>query len=459
MKQYLKKIIFNIFIICIFLVSTSCEYIIQLPNIEGNQGVQEKVNEKSTDINSIMKQLEETYSDDKKINILVIKGGESLAAKELSSEFEKKFGKECAIFEADWEIARQLLVAVLSTITFGTSSSKYKKIPIDIVFFPDYALGSIRNYLEDLNYYISPDNFNTKDYIPNIFTLTSYWQDSIKGLPINTSICSVMYKANFSPNTNNWSYEYYNKFLKTLDSNKLLLNTKILNIYWSNRFWALGGDTTLKDSNITLDHDLGVKSLEMLKIAYDHFDKKNFNKSYEDIVSSFVNEDYIIFEGDPIFLITDYYGNNNFDAINIKSLPEGPAGSFLQLRSTLISITKTSKYKKEAWEWLKLFSDNYHSKLFLEKYGLLAPKVSLFEDSSLNKKYKFLNDIYDIYKSTNIKSIGNITATHDVWEVMINNKLSDYLVNNKDPNIVIKEIEKEWNEILIGKPPDIGYKK
>lgn len=448
--------------ILIFLVLTitltfiiGCQYVIQLP--EKDVGKIERAVGSSI---AIYNELKEKTLEGNILNIIVTNDVEALSARQISSEFENQFNININIVQADWGKVIEVL-KLETTVLPGENTGEV----IDIIIYPSYYIGEIERSIYNLRKYIERDNYDINDFLPRIFDLVGKWKDEIKGIPIHTSLYSLIFLSENIRSDELLTYEKYINYLEAIKTsgkydNAVIFDSSELNILWSNRFWSLGGKIKNENWDIALDNEFGYKSLDMLKIMAKYSPQKILNKSYKDIINSFLSGSVAIFEGKADFLIY----NETQSALNkcdltVLPVPSSEAGNYSQLRAKNVSILKTSKSKEMAWEWIKIYTSVEKGKIFLEKYGLLEPRVSIYEDENLNNKYVYLKDIYNLYKNTDIRTIYNFKGAFEVWEILLNNTLYNALLEDIPTKDILKEIEKEWKSIIIHKRPpvDIEY--
>jgi len=376
--------------ILIFLVLTitltfiiGCQYVIQLP--EKDVGKIERAVGSSI---AIYNELKEKTLEGNILNIIVTNDVEALSARQISSEFENQFNININIVQADWGKVIEVL-KLETTVLPGENTGEV----IDIIIYPSYYIGEIERSIYNLRKYIERDNYDINDFLPRIFDLVGKWKDEIKGIPIHTSLYSLIFLSENIRSDELLTYEKYINYLEAIKTsgkydNAVIFDSSELNILWSNRFWSLGGKIKNENWDIALDNEFGYKSLDMLKIMAKYSPQKILNKSYKDIINSFLSGSVAIFEGKADFLIY----NETQSALNkcdltVLPVPSSEAGNYSQLRAKNVSILKTSKSKEMAWEWIKIYTSVEKGKIFLEKFGLLEPRVSIYEDENLNNKY------------------------------------------------------------------------
>lgn len=450
----MKKLISGLLIILIIsvLFISSCEYIIQLP-----KPVEIGDTAKKNMLNTIQ-DIEKASLEPNSLNVLFPEGPEANAAKEVAGEFEKLHGVKINIFESEWKDAKEI---IKSSATGGQKSI------LDVVVFPEYYIGAISANVTDLDEYILKDNFDTEDYIPDIFENTAKWEGAIKCIPIQSSVVCVVYRKDiFLENNINiekgWDYKEYNNSIERLTSKGLYgilfdPSKSSLSYYWSDRYWSLGGKTATEDWKVTVDNEINLESIRLLKDLMNFTSKDLLEMSYSDVISDFIAGKSAAIETFPDFLFNKNLLNSSvYGSIGILPEPTGPAGDCVQINSKVTGILNKSNKKQMAWEWIKFFTSQDKQIFYLKEFGILSPRISTYKNLDLNKEFILLKDIYDIFINSKIKTRWKIPASYEAWEITLNNILLDILKNNKTPEQGIKELQEKWEGVLEVKPPDPG---
>jgi ABC-type glycerol-3-phosphate transport system substrate-binding protein len=452
----MKKVLTLILVASFAIITIGSKHIIQLPKpvIIGEESEKGKMLSTLEDIS------ETAATDPASLNILFMSGSEAEAARDVEVEFEELFDVNINIYEATWVKAKEIIVA---------TSLGWSENVLDVVVYPSYFIGNISEYIVDLDDYIKKDNFDISDYIPAVFELSSRWVNTTKGIPIQCSIFCIVYRTDIFSEKNltakkDWSYQDYYNYMETLSDVNMYgvlfdPSKSILNYYWSNRFWSLGGKTTSPNWEITINNDAGYSSVKMLQNILKYAPADIFKRTYSDIVLEFIAGRAAMLEGFPDFLLIENKIMSDLPIYNnlaILPSPQGSEGNCVQLSSKLISIPKKSIKKEKAWEWIKFYTSKDKHIYFLDKYGFLSPRVSTYNNKDLNEKYFFLKDIYNCFTNSTLKSRWKIPASYEAWEIKLNEMLHEALTDNKSPRETMQKLQEEWESILEYKPPDPG---
>ena len=453
------KIAKVIFIICTILLiitlSLGCQHIIQLPQpVELEQGT------KKAEMLKTFDEITNMLTEEKSLNILFVTGSEAEGAKSIVDEFEASHDIKVNIFETNIKHIKEIITSS------GTSSGVGI---LDIAVFPPYYDGSIDNYMMTLDRFIEEDGLDSEDYIDLIYKKSGEWEGSIIGIPVMTSIFGIVYRKDLFeemgvPVKDDWTYDEYQEYLEALNTGGIYgvsFNTSqsSLNYYWSNRFWTLGGKTTTEDWEITVNNDIGYKSIELFKDLKNYSQEGILDMPYNEILSDFIAGKSAVMEGSLDFLFSEEFINSPvYNEIGLLPTPTGPAGNCVQLESLIIGILEKSEKKEISWEWIKYYTSENMQARMLDEFGVMSPRISTYDNEELNKKYIFLDNIYSLLEVSEIKSRWKIRASYEAWEIDLSNILNEVI--NED--IVIEEalieLEKEWEKVLVFKPPDIGNK-
>jgi ABC-type glycerol-3-phosphate transport system substrate-binding protein len=335
----------------------------------------------------------------------------------------------------------------------------------DMVCMAGQWMGEIVPYLEDIEPYIEgPDvisDFQKSSYDVYNFSGVQY------GFPYQTDAYSIFYRTDIfkengiEPNPN-WTWEEYIDISRKLTRGGMygasLAGVKHQqNVYFINRYWGLGGKTTSPDWKVTIDNPTTIKALELLKETYKYTSPKAAGGDISELNNVFLSgSEVAMLEGWPslIFGLLD-----NPDASNVigkwSVLPtpgDGPIYGSLWG----IGISKDSKNKQAAYEWIKFYTSRENQKYFWEKYGMIPVRKSIWEDPDVLKVRPYAaNYALGLARA---RPNWRITAANEGWEGILNDEVSKYITGEQSAEKTAQNIQKKWTELLERKPAPAGYK-
>ena len=432
-KNFQIIILLIIFVLIFFIIGCP-NYIIYLPSQVVSETSKNGENNKKS---SIFDNLDSTSADLNNINVVIMSGPEAEAAKYLANDFEKEFKIKVTIYDASWDQIKKEIATPLSSISTEV-------FPIDVIVFPYYHIGEFYRYLQNLSAKIEEDNIDIDDYFPDIINSACYWKGNLYALPIQSSVNCVIYRKdlflenNISYEEENWTYENYDEYLAELYNNDsfIILDPSILYIYWVNRYINMGGKLGTEDWEVNINNELGVKSLDMLRLMHDYTNSNTFNSTQDSIISDFISGEGALFEGFPDFMFTKYEEVNeseHYDDFGILPVPGGQFNKYTILDAKLIGLTRESEKVDKAWAWIKHFTGKETCSYLLDEYGILPSRISVYKNNELNEKFRLLKDIYNLLDTSDIREIWRIRGSYEIFELLLNESLNSYLIDRKSP--------------------------
>ena len=131
-----------------------------------------------------------------------------------------------------------------------------------------------------------------------VFNSATKWGDQILGLPVKYPITSVVCRSDVLFNLGlipeeAWSYKQYYELIDKVSTritkeNTILFDHNRLDLYWSNRYWSLGGLTISRDWEVTLNNEKAYEAIKMIKKMQGHASEDFIYKSSEEIILDFI---------------------------------------------------------------------------------------------------------------------------------------------------------------------------
>ena len=391
----------------------------------------------------------------KEITVIYMSGGYADAARDVSGKFKELTGASVNVVDYPWGGLHEKLFAELIA---GTGN-------FDVVCMAGQWMGEIVPYLEDIGPYIEgPEDisdFQKSSYDVYNFSGVQY------GFPYQTDAYSVFYRTDIFKENGiepdpHWTWDDYIAIAKKLTKGGMygtsLAGVKHQqNVYFINRYWGLGGKTTTPDWKPTIDNPTAIKALELLKETYKYTSPKAAGGDISEMNNVFLSgTEVAMLEGWPslIFgLLDDPDASNVIGKWSVLPTPgDGPIYGSLWG----IGISKDSKNKEAAYEWIKFYTSRENQQYFWEKYGMIPVRKSIWEDPDVLKVRPYAAN----YGMGLARARPNwrINAANEGWEGILNDEVSKYLIGEQTADETVKNIQREWTELLKRKPAPEGYK-
>jgi ABC-type glycerol-3-phosphate transport system substrate-binding protein len=389
------------------------------------------------------------------ITVIYMSGGYADAARDVAAKFKEMTGASVIVADYPWGGLHEKLFAELIA---GTGN-------FDMVCMAGQWMGEIVPYLEDIGKYIEgPDvisDFQKSSYDVYNFSGVQY------GFPYQTDAYSVFYRTDIFEENGieadpDWTWDDYLKIAKKLTKGGMygtsLAGVKHQqNVYFINRYWGLGGKTTSPDWKVTMDNPTTIKALKQLKETYKYTSPKAAGGDISEMNNVFLSGNEVaMLEGWPslIFGLLD-----NPDASNVIgkwSVLPLPGGGPIYGSLWGIGISKDSKNKEAAYEWIKFYTSKENQLYFWEKYGMIPVRKSIWADPDILKVRPYAAN-YGLGLGR-ARPNWRITAANEGWEGILNDEVSKYLIGDQTAEETAENLQREWTELLKRKPASEGYK-
>jgi arabinogalactan oligomer/maltooligosaccharide transport system substrate-binding protein len=220
--------------------------------------------------------------------------------------------------------------------------------------------------------------------------------------------------------------------------------------YFQPILFSFGGRYFTPEGKVAINSDQSIKALEYL------LHLKNRLKAvppvslrantYKMMVNSFKSGQVSMIFNGP-WAIREIISGNAFKSdvsnLGIVGIPGGPLGSFPPIGCQTLTISKTSKYKKEALKFAKfLCSKSVQTRLSKKNYGLPARK-SIFSDPEIKKDPFLKTFVWELQSSQKM----DIQAKRGKVYASIGEKIKKVLNGELTPEYAIHDLEKEWEAL------------
>ncbi len=453
MKNTLIVAILLVFVASMLFMGVSCKE--AAPVGETKEDVSEEtIEEETVEEAETAEETAEKPFEGTTITVVYMSGGYADAARAVADEFKEKTGATVEVVDYPWGGLHEKLFAELIA---GTGN--FDMIPIAGQF-----LGELVPYLEDIEHYIENEDV-ISDYQESSYNVYNFAGVQY-GFPYQTDAYSVFYRTDLFEEAGivadpNWSWDDYLNIAEQLTqggmSGTSLAGVKHQqNVYFINRYWGLGGKTTTPDWEPTMDNDNAIEALEMLKEIYKYVTPKAAGGDIAELNNVFLSgTEAAMLEGWPslIFsLLDDPDASNIVGKWNVLPTPgDGPIYGSLWG----IGISKDSANKEATYEWIKFYTSKENQMLFSDEFGMIPVRKSIWADPAFaeNKPYA------ETYAMGLARAQANwrIPAANEGWEGILNDEVSQYLIDEQTSEETAAAIQEQWEVLLEDKPAPEGY--
>jgi ABC-type glycerol-3-phosphate transport system substrate-binding protein len=388
------------------------------------------------------------------ITVIYMSGGYADAARAVAAKFKEMTGANVTVVDYPWSGLHEKMFAELIA---GTGN-------FDVICVAGQWLGEIAPYTEDISKYIESDD------VISDFQKSSYDSFNFGGVqlafPYQTDVYSVFYRTDIfekngiEPNPD-WTWDEYIATAKKLSMGGMY-GTSLAGVkhqqmvYYMNRYWGLGGKTTSPDWTVTMDNPTAINALELLKDTYKFTSPKAAGGDISEMNNVFLSgSEVAMLEGWPSLIFGLLDDPNASNVIGKWSVLPTPGSGAVMASLWGIGISKDSNNKEAAYEWVKFYTSRENQLFFWEEFGMIPVRKSIWGDPDVHKARPYAAN-YGLGLSR-AKSMWQISAATEGWEGVLNDEVSKYLSDQQSAPQTVRNIQKQWTELLKRKPAPGGY--
>lgn len=414
-----------------------------------------KSNEVSEPKNSESKSTSESEGkafEGETLTVLYMSSVYAEAAKKMVPEFEEKTGAKVEVVDFPYVTLHE---KSLLDLTSGTGS-------YDVMSVACQWDGEFAPYMEKLDNFIKEDNYDTTDFIPNVFENAGIWQGDTVGIPHANTPMVIAYRTDLidkMPDTWDGYLELAKKFTKPDEG---MYGVSIPGVkeqfagLWDIRLWSMGGAWADENWNITVNSPQGEKAMEHVKELTKYADPAALSWGLEESIKAFLDGKAAICEAWPTLGITQNGDNPEKSKIvgkwALASYPREKTGETM-LSAWDLSIPKASENKELAWEWIKMYSSKEKGSEFYKEFNILSPRESFWKT--------------DAVVGTPIEDVRPALDTALIWwrvpasteaDTAVGMAVSSVMSGQKTTEEALKELEEGLKAALDNNPIDAGIK-
>lgn len=386
------------------------------------------------------------------LTVLYMSGVYADSARSMVDEFEEKTGAKVEVVDFPYVTLHE---KELLDLTSGTGS-------YDVISIASQWDGEYAPYVEKLKPYIEKDNYDLKDFIPNVFNNSGKWQGEIMGIPHANAPMVIAYRTDLIdkiPDTWDEYLEVAKKFTKPKEG---MYGVSIPGMkeqfggLWDIRLWSMGGAWADEDWNVTINSPEGKKAMEHVKELVEYCDPAALSWGLEESIKAFLDGKAAICEAWPTLGILQNGDNPEKSKIvgkwALSSYPKEKTGETM-LSAWDVGIPVGSKNKELAWEWIKMFASAEKGIEFYNNFQIMSPRESFWKS--------------DAIVGTPAEGCRPALDTALLWwripasteaDTAVGMAVSSVMSGQKSEDEALKEAEKGLKQAILNNPIDEGVK-
>ncbi|MDY0288342.1 MAG: extracellular solute-binding protein [Sphaerochaeta sp.] len=329
---------------------------------------------------SVEKEVAEKSSE---LSVLFMSGVYAESAKSMSKEFEDEFNCKVDVSDVPFSSFHEKAMLDLSS---GAGS-------YDIISVNASWLGEFAPFLESMDEFILVNKYDDSDFIPSVLDACR-WDGSLYGFPLAPTPNMMTYRTDLieTPPT---TYDEYMEMAKAHNDPKNGMygisipgKKEQYAVMYLVRSWAMGSDVADENFVIDVDNEVGRAAMRQLGETKKYTDSGSLSWGLEESINAFLQGNAAFCEAWPTLGIVQNADNPDKSKIvgnwALAPFPAEKTGKN-QMSLWIVAISKDSKNKEKAYEWLKKYASKDKQLEFFDTYNVLPSLTSFWEDDAVKK--------------------------------------------------------------------------
>ncbi|GGD99151.1 ABC transporter substrate-binding protein [Paenibacillus nasutitermitis] len=367
------------------------------------------------------------------------------AYKEFAKAFKEETGAEVEIIDAPWD---QLHDKIINDII--SQSGSYDVMDVDSGWD-----GEMASQFELLDPYIEKNKMDMSDLLP-IFAkavgVSSITSGKRYGLPVTGSGIALFYNKEILEKLNLQPPATWDDLLAMLPKLKeggvTPFTSAGVNIQLPKMFYAAyapqGKPLFDKDFNPLFNGPEGIEAINRLKTLYSYAPKGYLSMDNPDANVPFMNGEAAIQIAWPLFILKELDDPNKSKIVGKWGVTVAPGPG--NIAPWYTAISKLSKNKDAAFEWMQFIQSSENAKKLMLDYNNYSVWNSIWSDEEVKSKVPAA----EVVKEANNASFFPTFFQHPKGIEWFSNSggfLSAAIFGQTTPEAALKQMEDDWNKL------------
>jgi ABC-type glycerol-3-phosphate transport system substrate-binding protein len=322
-------------------------------------------------------------------------------------------------------------------------------------------MGEQYHYIEPLNdYYEEEDVSEFFDSHFAAFTLDG----AQYAFPYVTDPMSILYRTDIfedngiTPNVD-WTWDEYMDTAEKLTKGDIYgASISGINhqqaVHFMDRYWGLGGRFFSSEWEATLDNPKTIEALEMLKGLFDYAPPEAKAADIGELYNIFASGNCAMMESWLTLskaMLDDPEQSNIVGKFSVLPKPgTGPIYNALWA----LGVSKDSKNKEAAFEWIKFYTSKKSQLHNWENFGMPPTRESIWLDSSFTSDKPWAEGYISGLRRGVVT--WRLPAEPEIWDI-VQEEVDRYLKDMITADECAKNIQQRVAESIANNPPEEGY--
>jgi ABC-type glycerol-3-phosphate transport system substrate-binding protein len=389
-----------------------------------------------------------------KVTVLYMSSTYADAARLVASRFKELTGADVEVVDFPYVTLHE---KGLLDISSGTGA--YDAISVACQWDGEFA-----PFLEDLQPYVTRDNYDVADLIEAVSTQAGIWNGIRTGIPYACTPQTIAYRTDLiKPEELPTTWDEYLALAKKLtDPSKNFYGVSVPGVseqfggLYYIRLWSMGGAWADENWNPAIDSPETRRALEHVKELFKYADPGALSWGLNESINAFLQGNAAICEAWPTLGILgvgdDPTQSKVVGKYALATFPYEKNG-ITNLSAWDISIPKSSDNKDLAWEWIKFYTQLDNQNTFYRQFSINSPRKSFFEQASVK------NPNMDVQRKALDTAIiwWRIPASVEA-ELNLGRAVNGYITGQQNMEATIRYMKESIENALTLSPPPAGVK-
>ncbi len=337
-------------------------------------------------------------------------------------------------------------------LALKNGETRYDVIDMDVIWKAEFA---VNNFIVPVDEYVAKDKLDLGAYISSSVEAAKY-NGKLYALPRSISTAMLYFRNDIVDKTpatwdelitlsksikangnSAYSYVFAGKESDALVSEALEL------------IYSYGGQILDKNGNLSIKKEETIKGLEKFKEIYtsDFVPEDLYKMTGNAACVSFLEGESALMRNLPYaWALGNKSTSKVYGKFSLAPLPKGEAGSVAMLSGYMSAINANSKYKDEAWDFIKYLSSFEGQKIS----AIYGGKIPTYSEVLVDQETVFVNPHFT--NKSFINAITNAvprpsTPYFEKFSLLMQTELGDFLNNTQSAEEMLNKIEKGMNSL------------
>lgn len=386
-----------------------------------------------------------------KLNMLFMSGVYADSARTMTDDFKEKTGFDVEVNDVPFSSFHETAM-----LDFASQAGSYDVVAVNLSW-----LGEFAPHLEPLDDRVKISGMAVDQFIPSVYDACK-WDGVLYGFPKAPTPNMMAYRTDLI-DTPPKTYEEYMKLAEQFnDPANGMYGISIPGkkeqyaVLYLVRSWAMGADVADQDWNVIVNGEIGRKAMEQLGDVTKYSDPAGLSWGLEESINAFIQGKAAFCEAWPTLGIIQAADDPEKSKIvgnwAIAPFPQEKTG-INQMSIWCVAVSKYSKNKDAAFEWIKEYSSKENQERFYNEFGILPSYTSFWEkDEVKNSKMGLLGEGL----KTSIPK-WRVPVSAELDSIMAN-AVSSYMSKQMTLDEAMGFFDSELKRALENNPPPEGSK-